>query len=196
MVRVLSIAAMGTALMFAACTSGPSWDQPGRTTSANKPGDMNSLSGSNTNNGATEQDREFVTGAAAGGAYEIQSSQIALQKTNSPRVRMIAQHMVHDHTEAGQQLMAIAQKEGVSATDSPNADQQQMIAKLNRLNGESFDDEYVTQQKAAHEQVIALFKKESADGSDAAIRGFAVNNLGLMQAHYRMVTTGDNMMDK
>ena len=64
-----------------------------------------------------------MTNAAFGGAYEIQSSRIALQKTQDPRVRMIAQMMVHDHTEVGKQLEAIAEKTGLSASEMPNGDQ-------------------------------------------------------------------------
>jgi putative membrane protein len=195
MLRVLSVAAIGAALTLAACTSGPSWDQPGRTVSTNQSDSMNSSTNNgavnSTDNGVSAQDKDFVMNAAWGGAYEIQSSQIALQKTQDPRVRMIAQDMIHDHTEVGKQLEMLAQKKGLTASEMPSKDQQRMITKLNGLNGADFDQEYLSQQKTAHEQTIDLFKKEVANGSDADIKFFASNTLPALQTHLRMITTGD-----
>ncbi len=190
MMRLLSLAAVATALTFAACTSGPSWDQPGRTTAMNKSGDMINANSSTV----SDQDRQFVTGAAAGGTYEIESSQLALQKTQTPRVRMIAEHMIRDHTEANKQLNLIAQQKSIVTPTAPTADQQEMINKLNALSGTSFDQEYLTQQKLAHEQTISMFKRESDDGSDMPIKSFAMNTLPTLQEHYRMITNGDNTM--
>jgi putative membrane protein len=193
MLRVLSVAAVGGALMLAACSSGPSWDAPGRTVSTDQANTPNSMNGPMTDNSSSvsAQDKDFVMNAAWGGAFEIQSSRIALQKTQSPRVRMIAQRMIHDHTEMGQQLEAIAQKKGLTASEMPNGDQQTMITKLNNLSGADFDQEYLSQQKTAHEQAIDLFKKESADGSDPDIKFFASNNIPTLETHLRLITTGD-----
>jgi putative membrane protein len=137
------------------------------------------------------QDKDFVMNAAWGGAYEIQSSRIALQKTENPQVRMIAQHMIHDHTEAGQQLETLAQKKGLTASEMPSDEQAKLITKLNNLSGADFDQEYLSQQKTAHEQTIDLFKKEIADGSDADIKFFARNTLPMLETHLRMITTAD-----
>ena len=165
MMRIISLAAVATALTFAACTSGPSWDQPGRTTSANKSGDMTTAKSS----AVSSQDEQFVNGAAAGGTYEIESSQLALKNTQTPRVRMIAEHMIKDHTAASQQLTLVAQEKGIVTPTAPSVDQQAMINKLNGLSGTSFDQEYLMQQKMAHEQTISLFKKEADDGSDMVL---------------------------
>ena len=66
------------------------------------------------------------------------------------------------------------------------------ITKLTNLSGTDFDQEYLSQQKAAHLQTIDLFKKEIADGSDSDIKFFASNNLATIETHLRHITTEDN----
>jgi putative membrane protein len=56
---------------------------------------------------------EFVTRAANGNMFEIQSSQAALEKTQNDQVRQFAQKMVQDHTGAGDRLKQAAQGQTV-----------------------------------------------------------------------------------
>ena len=42
---------------------------------------------------------------------------------------------------------------------------------------------YVDDQVAAHTQAIALFDKESKDGKDVDLRGFASDNVGMLRTH-------------
>ncbi len=48
--------------------------------------------------------QDFVNMAAVGGMFEVQSSQLALNKTQDNRVRDFAQHMIQDHTQASEKL--------------------------------------------------------------------------------------------
>src|SRR3954452_3520773 len=52
---------------------------------------------------------EFVNKAANSNMFEIQSSQLALTKTQDKRLRDFAQRMITDHTQAGDKLKAAAQ---------------------------------------------------------------------------------------
>ncbi|SDO67683.1 protein of unknown function [Paracidovorax cattleyae] len=56
----------------------------------------------------TRADKSFRDDAAHNGHAEVRSSQLALQKARNPKVRAFAQQMVDDHTQANQQLAALA----------------------------------------------------------------------------------------
>ena len=195
MVRGLSVlVVMGLAAGMAACTSGPSWDQPARTIPTSQPGETNSMSAPPVGKSAViNPDQGFAMDAASGGAYEVQASQLALQKSQTPRVRMIAERMVKDHSDAGMKLDAIVRQKSMLVNDVPSDDQKQMIAKLNDLSGDAFDQEYLSQQKMAHEQTIALFKKEIDSGTDSDLKMFASDTLPTVQAHYQMITGNSGM---
>jgi putative membrane protein len=51
---------------------------------------------------------EFVTSAAAGNQFEIDSSKLALSRTRSDAVKRFAQRMVEDHTDAAAKFKTAA----------------------------------------------------------------------------------------
>ncbi|MGN6369648.1 MAG: DUF4142 domain-containing protein [Phycisphaerae bacterium] len=218
MTRALIVA--GVALSMAACSSTNGWWNHGSSRDsandngtsmadgtgnmgANQRADNGSSASMNTDQGqgenarsgnVSEQDRQFVQQASEGGMYEVKSSQLALQKTQDARVRMIAQHMIHDHTQANQQLKQTAQQDGLSAASQPGDQQQQMIEQLQKLNGTDFDQQYIQQQTQAHQETIALFQKEASNGQDA-LRSFAAQTLPTLQQHLQMIRgNGNNNM--
>jgi putative membrane protein len=138
--------------------------------------------------GTNTSDRDFMADAAAGGAFEVEASQIALRKSNDGRVRSIAQRMVDDHTKANNQLLDLAKRKGGTMPPTMSADQEKMIARLNNLQGSDFDREYLQQQDKAHRETIAKFKTEAKNGSDPDLRSFASQTLPTLEEHLRMVT--------
>jgi len=140
------------------------------------------------------QDQQFVLDAAGGGLYEVQSGQKALLKSTDANVKMIAQHMVDDHTKANAALTALAQRKGVPAASLvPNADQVAKLGKLDSLNGAEFDREYISQQRAAHEDAIAKFQSEASNGFDRDLRDFASATLPTLRGHLEMINGNNNI---
>lgn len=145
-------------------------------------------------NALNSQDQQFVLDAAGGGLYEVQSGQKALLKSTDANVKMIAQHMVDDHTKANTALMALAQRKGIPAASLvPNADQVGKLGKLDNLNGAEFDREYLSQQRAAHEDTIAKFQAEASNGFDRDLRDFASATLPTLRGHLDMINGNNNI---
>ena len=72
--------------------------------------------------GMTAQD--FVNQAASGGLFEVQSSELALQRSQNADVQQFANQMITDHTANNQELMAAAKAEGLTVPaqiSSPHA---------------------------------------------------------------------------
>ena len=133
--------------------------------------------------------------AAAAGAYEIDAGNLAEQKSSNQQVKNIAQHLVQDHTKANDQLMGIAQSEGVVVNAQPNADQNQLLDQLRQANGSSFDSTYLQQQAKGHREVIAKFEAEARTGTGAA-KNFAKQTLPTLREHLQMVTTEMNKLSQ
>jgi putative membrane protein len=198
MTRAMLLA--GLAMGMAACSSSPSTDSSARNDAANdaRSADTGMTSGTTNANrvqttDVSDMDRRFVEQASSGGAYEVQASQLALQKTQDAHVRMIAEHMIQDHTMANRQLNQAAQQKGLTANTAPNADQKQMINELQGLNGADFDQKYISQQTQAHKDTIALFQNEAVNGNDPVLKGWAAQTLPTLQEHLRMITGESNM---
>src|SRR5690349_8357013 len=64
-------------------------------------------------------DREFAMKAASGGMAEVQTGQLADQRSTSPQIKQFAQRMIADHTAANNELMQIAKQGNITLPSQP-----------------------------------------------------------------------------
>ena len=133
------------------------------------------------------QDTHFIKMAAISGMSEVNDGQLAAQMGGTAEVKALGSKMVTDHTDANNQLMAIAQKKGAAVPTMVDATHAAMSAKLKTLSGSAFDKQYLHDQVLGHEQTIALFKTEATAGSDADLKSFASTTLPILQQHLTMI---------
>lgn len=136
---------------------------------------------------AQMQGQEFVEKAAAGGMFEVQSSQIALDKTESAGIRDFAQEMVNDHSKANEKLKSVAQQEGLSVPSELPQDMQAKIEELGKA-GDNFEQTYLQMQVNGHEKDISLFEDCAQNCSSEALKTFASETLPTLKEHYQDVT--------
>ena len=141
-----------------------------------------------TSASASGADRAFVQKASQAGAAEVAMGNLAAANALSSNVKAFAARMVSDHTDANAKLHAIAQGQGISAPDQPTAKDAAELHRLDSLSGQPFDAEYIKVQLKAHEDAVALFKKEASSGQDAALKTFAAQTLPTLRDHLGMVT--------
>lgn len=131
-------------------------------------------------------DQQFAAQAGASDQFEIQSSQLALQKSRNPRVRAFAQHMIDDHTRTTQQLTGIASGKGLTLQPALDQQQQQMLTDLQGLNNSrAFDRAYLHDQVVGHQATAQAFQTEISNGQDAQIKDFAQQTLPIIQSHLK-----------
>jgi len=62
-------------------------------------------------------DNDFVDNAAAGGIAEIETSKLALEKSQSADIKAFANQMIADHTKANEELKKIATTNDIEVPD-------------------------------------------------------------------------------
>ncbi|MGE8185950.1 DUF4142 domain-containing protein [Pseudomonas sp. NPDC086278] len=131
---------------------------------------------------------DFVDNAAAGGIAEVEASKLALEKSSSADIKTFANMMITDHTKANDELAAIAKKHDIKVPDSTTL-VKQAKEKILDMRDESFDAAYANNQVKAHEETIALFKKEADTVTDdkvagaTELKGFAQKMLPALEKH-------------
>lgn len=130
--------------------------------------------------------QDFVAQAASGGMFEVQSSELALDRSKDAGLRGFAERMVGDHGPANEKLAAIAAQEGIEVPAEPAAKHRQMLAELQEA--QDFDLQYVTMQVGAHEEAVALFEDYSENGDNAALKSFATETLPVLKTHLDAIT--------
>jgi putative membrane protein len=127
----------------------------------------------------------FVDNASAKGLAEIQTSQLALEKSHSEEVKSFAQMMIKDHTDANQKLAEVAK-----VLQVPLAREIELMDRAKNMilqyRDASFDKAYVNNQVAAHEAVITLFQDEVRTSQTPALTAFAKDTLPTLQRHLEM----------
>jgi predicted outer membrane protein/sporulation protein YlmC with PRC-barrel domain len=135
---------------------------------------------------------EFVNKAANSDLFEIQSSQLALNKTQDSRIREFAQHMVQDHTAASDKLKAAAQGQTVPTT--LDQEHTQMLQQLQQASDNDFNRSYVQMQFDGHQKAVSLFESDAQNGDNAQLKQFAQQTVPTLQQHLQQITQIQNNM--
>ena len=126
----------------------------------------------------------FVAMAVPSNLFEIETSQLALDRPVSPKVKAFARKMVDDHSAAGVRLREVI---GVArVTAPPEKLDARHIAQLEALRGASdaqFEKAYLEVQRKAHDEAVVLFEGYAAGGENAALRALAAELLPRLRAH-------------
>ncbi len=126
---------------------------------------------------------DFATEAASGGMMEVQLGKLAEQKAQSKRVKDFGAMMVKDHTQANDELKAIAAKQNIVLPDSMSNDKMKNLDDLSKKTGNDFDKAYIDMMVDDHKEDINEFKDAAQNSPDSAIKAFAAKGVPVLQKH-------------
>jgi putative membrane protein len=132
------------------------------------------------------QDKQFVTGASSAGMLEVQLGQYASQNASNEDVKKFGSHMADDHSKANEELKTIANEKSIDLSKDLAGPDKTVVDRIENFKGTDFDKAYVAQMVQDHEKAVAVFEKESNDGSDAALKDFAQKTLPILKHHLEM----------
>ncbi|MEN2748953.1 DUF4142 domain-containing protein [Sphingomonas sp. T9W2] len=130
----------------------------------------------------------YVAKAGASDLYERTSSQLVLQSTRDPKIREFATMMIRDHQKSTADVKQAATAARVPVP-APKLEpmQAQMVAELRAKTGAERDRTYVTQQRTAHQQALALHSGYAQSGTTAPLKAVAVATAPVVQHHIEML---------
>jgi putative membrane protein len=127
----------------------------------------------------------FVQKTAIRDLFEIQASNLAIDKTNNADVKNFARDMVQDHGRSAAALKSVLETTG-AATDMPaklDAEHGQELDTLRGLAGAAFDHEFITAQIRGHEDALKLLRTYGRNGDNGALKQFAVQEVAMVEQH-------------
>ncbi len=126
---------------------------------------------------------DFVNAVAMSDAYEIQSSQLALQRSQSEEVKKFAQEMIRAHTATTNELKPLAEAAGATPAASLGDRHRSMMENLQNASADDFDDRYIDQQTAAHQEALTLLRTYADRGDNAQLKAFAAKTAPAVEQH-------------
>ncbi|MBX7247474.1 MAG: DUF4142 domain-containing protein [Caulobacteraceae bacterium] len=134
----------------------------------------------------------FVSNAAIANMYEIEAAKLAQSRSRNAKVKEVAAKILADHTKAGDEMKAAAQ--GMTLPTALDERHQGMIDNLKGASDAEFDQVYLDQQEAAHNEAITLFGTYADNGDNAALKAFAAKTRPALEMHLQMVQSAKGAM--
>ena len=123
----------------------------------------------------------YVAMAASSDMFEIRTSQLALQRSQNPMIRMHSEMMIRDHTNTTAQLAIAARSAGLGVPTAMMPMHEAMLDQLTRSS--NFEGTYKQQQLVSHQQALALHSNYAARGDNPALRSVAANAVPVVRGH-------------
>jgi predicted outer membrane protein len=144
--------------------------------------------------GLNQNDINFLRTAAMAHMFEIQSSEIAMDKSSDPFVKEYAKEMIADHQNSLEEMKEIAHNKGVSLPTDVNWEMKHDLMHLENQTSATLDAAYENAQRSGHANASTLFKAEIRWGKDEDVRDYAVKTLPVVTMHYKMMLNHNTMM--
>ena len=143
--------------------------------------------GVNSTLGVAPKTADFVKEAATSDTFELQSSRLAEQR-GSPDVKKFAARMIQDHTKTTSELKALVADRKVKAELPKGLDSshKSIMEKLQTLQTDAFDKQYLSSQVSAHKDAVSLFERYAKGGENSDLKQFAQKNLPTLKEHLQM----------
>lgn len=165
--------------------SGGATSAPGTVDTTPSGGATSTPETNNSRSSLSTADRDFITKAAQSDNTEIQTSKLALKRSQNQQVRNFAQRMIQDHTNSTNQLKQIVQPKGIKLPSGvgPN---KTLVTKLTNLTGKNFDRAYMQAQVEAHTKTLNDYQSYLKQGQNAELQAFATKIEPVVQQHLQM----------
>lgn len=128
-------------------------------------------------------DQEFVDFAAQTDMTEAHLGQLAQDQAGSQAVKDYGQMLATDHTSDYNQLSTVASKASLTVPKGLDAQHDKMIAPLAKLKGAAFDRQFIHAMITGHEAATAAYDRESRDAQNTDLKGYATQDLPVLEKH-------------
>lgn len=127
----------------------------------------------------------FVENSGSIDLLIIRSSELALQRSASPRVRDFATTMIRDHKGTSAQLSFAGRRVNALPSAILHAHQQAMLDQL--LAAPDFDPAYIRLQRAAHQDALTIERAYARTGASPTLRPVAADAIPIEERHLRLL---------
>lgn len=132
---------------------------------------------------------DFMIAAAEVSLTEVKLSELALERSVTPKVKEFAQMMLKDHNTTNSELKKLAEKKSVEIPSSLCMECEAKYNALAKRKGAEFDSIYMHLMAKDHKAVLEKFLFQSTRGGDVEIKKWAAEKIPTLQQHLNAAET-------
>jgi putative membrane protein len=131
-------------------------------------------------------DATFVTMNQQSNLAEIALGTLAMSKGQKQDTKQLARVTHDDHVKASAKLTAAGKQANATLPTAPNAAQRAIAAQLAAAPASSFDLMYAQAQVTAHQQALAIARREESSTKNADLKTYTKFYIGIATMHLQM----------
>jgi putative membrane protein len=132
---------------------------------------------------AAPAERAFMVEAAQANLAQIDSAQIARQKSSNGDVRDFANMIGRDHSRSLEELTDLMAQTNTSRPKGLSSEAEKDIRRMNDLNSPELDREFVNMMVADHQRAIEMFRDQLEIAQNPDLKKFLENSLPVLELH-------------
>jgi predicted outer membrane protein len=138
----------------------------------------------------TAADRDFIIKVRLAGLWEIPAGNMAVEKSEDPRIVNIGRTIAQQHVVLDKLDIAVAKKLGVALPNQPNSDQQGWLNEMkNASSSETFNQIYIDRLRAAHGKIFPAIATVRASTRNDTVRKLAQRTNQFVATHMTLLET-------
>jgi putative membrane protein len=130
----------------------------------------------------TGRDVQFLQEAIETGFFQVNLSDAARERAQTPEIRSFATEVAEDHRAALERLRVFGLQFGISFPEQMSAKQKQSAARILKQQGQKFDKSYMEEVIDAHQKQITMFE-QAAQSTEKQIQTLAAELLPALREH-------------
>ena len=171
----------GTFLALAGCSQEPATDD----TAVAEQAPVEAMPPAEATAAIPASGQEYADMASASDLFEIQSSQLALERSQDSQLREFAEMLVADHQKSTAALQQAAQSAQPAITVNPalTPEQQSDMDTLSATDDAQFDQAFLDAQVRAHEKALSMLQGYAEQGDVESLTQHASQTAGPVEQH-------------
>lgn len=133
--------------------------------------------------GLNEADSKFVAQEVSDGVAGIKFAELAVDKTENPEIKALAESIATDHTKANKDLLALAKTNDLEVNSDISEINEENFEKMEKLSGAEFDKSYLAYVIDGHKDAISKFEKSAKSESNAELKTWTTSMIPGLKAH-------------
>ena len=136
--------------------------------------------------------KQFLTKTAQDSVYELASSELALQRAQSPQVADVALHIYNDHAQFQRSLLELARQYNMSLPVDLSKQDRSRLDSLSRKQGTAFDQAYIQELAKSNASSVSEFQRQASMVKNSDVQAFITNFLPTQQQHLQLANSAAN----
>lgn len=142
-----------------------------------------SLAAADPDAALAKADIAFIQKAVVYNFVEVQAAQAALLRSLTADEKSYAEELVRQHTQANQELAALARQKRVEIASTLPSDRQEELMDLEKLQGADFNERFLEDRIDRHQQALRYLEDARDNSADADLRQYADSGVIAVKRH-------------